>query len=93
MKYQDLLQAQIIPSQIVPLVQKAGQNNVPVYIQGEQGVGKEWIAKMIHQLGEVEISSILQDRLQDAEGRRHSFSSSPLFSKRSATEPSQRPFF
>ena len=52
MKYQDLAQAQIIPSQIVPLVEKAGQNNVPVYIQGEQGVGKEWIAKMIHQLGE-----------------------------------------
>ena len=52
MKYQDLVQAQIIPSQIVPLVEKAGQNNVPVYIQGEQGVGKEWIAKMIHQLGE-----------------------------------------
>jgi hypothetical protein len=52
MKYQDLVQAQIIPSQIVPLVEKAGQSNVPVYIQGEQGAGKEWIAKMIHQLGE-----------------------------------------
>ena len=52
MRYQDIVQAQIIPSQIVPLVEKAGQNNVPVYIQGEQGVGKEWMAKMIHQLGE-----------------------------------------
>lgn len=52
MKYEDILQAQIIPSQIVALVQKAGQNNVPVFIQGEQGVGKEGVAKAIHQLGE-----------------------------------------
>ena len=52
MKYQDILQAQIIPPQIVSLVQKAGQNHVPVFIQGEQGVGKEGVAKAIHQLGE-----------------------------------------
>ena len=52
MRYQEILQARIIPPQIVPLVQKAGENSVPVLIRGEQGVGKEWVAKVIHQLSE-----------------------------------------
>ncbi|RPJ11279.1 MAG: hypothetical protein EHM36_01735, partial [Deltaproteobacteria bacterium] len=52
MKYQEILKARIIPPQVVPLVQKAGQNGVPVLIQGEQGVGKEWVAKTIHQWSE-----------------------------------------
>ena len=52
MQYQDILHARIIPPQIIPLVEKAAQNNIPVLIQGEQGVGKEWVAKVIHQSGE-----------------------------------------
>ena len=52
MQYQDILQARIIPAQIIPLIQKAAQNNVPVLIQGEQGVGKEWVARVVYQTGE-----------------------------------------
>jgi hypothetical protein len=52
MQYQDALNARIIPPQVIPLIKKAGQNSVPVLIQGEQGVGKEWVAKGIHQSGE-----------------------------------------
>ncbi|OGP95467.1 MAG: hypothetical protein A2157_05795 [Deltaproteobacteria bacterium RBG_16_47_11] len=52
MNYQELIQSRIIPPKIVPLIQKAGQNNVPVLIQGEQGVGKEWVAKVIYHSGE-----------------------------------------
>ena len=52
MNYQDLLQSRIIPPQIVPLIQKACQNSVPVLLQGEQGIGKEAVAKAIHQSSE-----------------------------------------
>ena len=52
MNYQELLHSPIIPSQIVPLTEKAARNNVPVFIQGEQGTGKELIAKIIHHSGE-----------------------------------------
>jgi len=52
MRYPEILQTRIIPSQIVPLVEKAAQNNIPVLIQGEQGVGKESVAKIIHRLSE-----------------------------------------
>ena len=52
MQYQDILHARIIPAQIIPLIQKAAQNNVPVLIQGEQGVGKEWVARVVYQTGE-----------------------------------------
>jgi hypothetical protein len=50
MRYQGILEARLLPSQIVPLIQKAGQTAAPVLIEGEQGVGKEWVAKIIHQL-------------------------------------------
>jgi hypothetical protein len=51
MSQQHSLQSPIIPSQIVPLIHKASQNSVPVLILGEQGTGKEWAAKAIHQAG------------------------------------------
>jgi hypothetical protein len=51
MNQQDLLHSPLLPSQITPLIQKASQNNVPVLILGEQGIGKEWVAKVIHQTG------------------------------------------
>src|SRR4030043_363551 len=52
MNYQELLHSPIIPSQVVPLTEKAARNNVPVFIQGEQGTGKELIAKAIHHSGD-----------------------------------------
>src|SRR4030042_1035966 len=52
MNYQDLLHSRIIPPQIVPHIQKASQNNVPVLLQGEQGIGKEAVAKVIHRSSE-----------------------------------------
>jgi nitrogen-specific signal transduction histidine kinase len=52
MNYQELLHSPIIPSQIVPLIQKASHNIVPVLIQGEHGTGKELVAKIIHHIGE-----------------------------------------
>jgi nitrogen-specific signal transduction histidine kinase len=52
MNYQELLQSPIIPAEIVPLTQKAAQNIAPVLIQGEQGTGKELIAKIIHYTGD-----------------------------------------
>jgi nitrogen-specific signal transduction histidine kinase len=51
MNYQELLHSPIIPSQIATLAQKAAQNNAPALIQGEQGTGKELIAKIIHHAG------------------------------------------
>jgi nitrogen-specific signal transduction histidine kinase len=52
MNYQELVQSPLIPSPIISLTQKAAQNNAPVFIQGEQGTGKEMIAKVIHHLGD-----------------------------------------
>ncbi len=52
MNYQELLHSPIIPSQIVPLIEKASHNIVPVLIQGEHGTGKELVAKIIHHIGE-----------------------------------------
>jgi len=52
MNYQELLHSPIIPSQIVPLTQKAAHNNVPIFIQGERGTKKELIAKIIHYAGD-----------------------------------------
>jgi len=52
MNYQELLHSPFIPSQIVTLTQKAANNNVPVFIQGEQGTEKELVAKIIHHTGE-----------------------------------------
>ena len=52
MQYQEILQARIVPSQVVPLIERAARNNVPVLIEGEQGVGKEWVARAIYQSGE-----------------------------------------
>lgn len=52
MNYQELLQSPLIPSPIILLTQKAARNNAPVFIQGEQGTGKEMIAKVIHHSGD-----------------------------------------
>ena len=52
MNYQELLQSPMIPSQISAWAQKAAQNNAPVLIQGEQGTGKELLAKIIHHTGD-----------------------------------------
>jgi DNA-binding NtrC family response regulator len=52
MNYQELLHSAFVPSKIVPLVEKASQNDVPVLILGEQGTGRELIAKIIHHTGE-----------------------------------------
>jgi nitrogen-specific signal transduction histidine kinase len=52
MNYQELIQSPIIPSQIIPLTQKAAHNSVPVFIQGERGTEKELVAKIIHYTGD-----------------------------------------
>jgi nitrogen-specific signal transduction histidine kinase len=52
MNYQELLQSPMIPSQTSAWAQKAAQNNAPVLIQGEQGTGKELMAKIIHHTGD-----------------------------------------
>ena len=52
MNYQELLRSPLVASQIISLAQKAAHNNVPVFIQGEQGTEKELIAKVIHYAGD-----------------------------------------
>ena len=52
MNYQGLIHSPILSPGIAKMVQKCALNNVPVLIQGEQGTGKELIAKMIHQGGD-----------------------------------------
>jgi len=52
MNYQELLRSPLIPSAIVTLIEKASHNNAPVLIQGEDGTGKELVAKIIHYTGE-----------------------------------------
>jgi len=51
MNYEELLHSPLIPSPIISLARKAAQNNVPVFIEGERGTGKELIAKIIHHSG------------------------------------------
>jgi len=52
MNYQDLIHSPILSPGIAKLVQKSALNNAPVFIQGEQGTGKELIAKIIHHAGD-----------------------------------------
>ncbi|MBM4324545.1 MAG: hypothetical protein FJ115_13375 [Deltaproteobacteria bacterium] len=52
MNDQDLIHSPIVSSGIAKIVQKCALNSAPVLIQGEQGTGKELIAKMIHQEGD-----------------------------------------
>jgi nitrogen-specific signal transduction histidine kinase len=52
MNYEELLHSPLIPSPIISLARKAARNNAPVFIQGEQGTGKELIAKIIHHSGD-----------------------------------------
>ena len=52
MNYQELIHSPIIPTQTIPLIQKASHNSVPVLIQGEPGTEKELIAKIIHHAGD-----------------------------------------
>ncbi|MBM4338972.1 MAG: hypothetical protein FJ110_05475 [Deltaproteobacteria bacterium] len=52
MNYQDFIHSPILSPEVAKLVQKCALNNAPVLIQGEQGTGKELIAKMIHQGGD-----------------------------------------
>jgi hypothetical protein len=52
MNYQELLHSPIVSSKIAPFIEKASQSPVPVLLLGEQGTGKELIAKLIHHTGE-----------------------------------------
>ncbi len=52
MNYHELLQSPIIPPQIATLALKAAHHIAPVLIQGEEGTGKEQIAKTIHYAGD-----------------------------------------
>ena len=52
MNYQEMFYSPIIPRHIVTLTQRAAHNNVPVFIKGELGTGKELIAKIIHHTGD-----------------------------------------
>ena len=52
MKYEDILQAQIIPPRLFLWFRKPARMMFLFSFMGEQGVGKEWVAKAIHQLGE-----------------------------------------
>ncbi len=52
MNYQELLRSPLLPSETVPLVQKASHNNATVLILGEPGTEKELIARIIHHTGE-----------------------------------------
>jgi nitrogen-specific signal transduction histidine kinase len=51
MNYLSFLHSPVIPSKIVSLIEKASQNDLPILILGEQGTGKELIAKIIHHTG------------------------------------------
>ena len=48
MNYQALLHSPIVPSQTIPLIEKASRNIAPVLILGEKGTGKELTARIIH---------------------------------------------
>lgn len=52
MNYEELLHSPLIPSLIVPITRKAAHTSAPVFVQGEQGSGKELIAKIIHHSGD-----------------------------------------
>ena len=52
MNYLELFHSPILTSRMGTLIQKAANSHVPVLIQGEQGTGKELIAKLIHHLGD-----------------------------------------
>jgi nitrogen-specific signal transduction histidine kinase len=52
MNYLELLHSPILTPRIATLTEKATYNNIPVFIQGEHGTGKELIAKLIHHLGD-----------------------------------------
>jgi len=52
MNYPELLHSPIIPPSVVPLAEKAANNNAAVLIQGEHGTEKELIAKIIHYVGD-----------------------------------------
>jgi DNA-binding NtrC family response regulator len=52
MNYLELLHSPILTPRIATLTEKAAYNNIPVFIQGEHGTGKELTAKRIHHLGD-----------------------------------------
>ncbi len=52
MNYQELIRSPIIPLSLAKIAQKSAQANVPVLIHGEQGTGKDLIAKIIHHTGD-----------------------------------------
>lgn len=52
MNYRDLIHSPVFSREVAKLVEKSALNNAPVLIQGEQGTGKELVAKEIHQAGD-----------------------------------------
>ncbi len=52
MNYQDFIHSPILSPGITKLIQRCAHTNVPVFIQGEPGTGKELVAKAVHQAGD-----------------------------------------
>jgi len=52
MNYQDFIHSPILTPGLSRMVEKCALSYAPVLIQGEQGTGKELVAKMIHQAGD-----------------------------------------
>lgn len=52
MNYQELLQSPLIPSTLFEAAQKSARSTLPLLIQGEQGTGKDLLAKIIHYTGD-----------------------------------------
>lgn len=50
-KYQRIYESPLLEQQVAAIVPKALDNDVPILIKGEMGLGQEWIAKIIHYNG------------------------------------------
>ncbi|MCX8119113.1 MAG: sigma 54-interacting transcriptional regulator [Desulfobacterota bacterium] len=54
MNYHDLIRSPILPPDVAKRVEKCARTQTPVLILGEQGTGKELIAKILHHAGGTE---------------------------------------